>query len=128
VASESNLPGAPSFQGVSVSAWEPALRRVAAALPDGPAIVVLDEFPWLLERDTGLEGTLQKLWDTMFETKPVLPVLIGSDLSMMEALGAHDRPLYGTAKEFVVEPFHPADTAAMLGIDDGAAAIDAYRG
>ena len=75
-----------------MSAWEPALRLVAAALPDGPAIVVLDEFPWLLERDPGLEGTLQKLWDTVFEARPVLLVLIGSDRSMMEALSAHDRP------------------------------------
>jgi hypothetical protein len=31
VARESTLPGAPSFEGVSVSAWEPALRLVASA-------------------------------------------------------------------------------------------------
>jgi len=103
-----------------------ALRLIAGALPDGPAVVVLDEFPWLVGRDAGLEGALQKLWDTVFEAKPVLLVVIGSDLSMMEALTGHDRPLYGRAKEVVVEPFHPADTGAMLGLDDPAAAIDAY--
>src|ERR1700738_1895896 len=47
VARESTLPGAATFAGVSFNSWEGALRLVAAALPEGPAIVVLDEFPWL---------------------------------------------------------------------------------
>ena len=124
VARESTLPGAGAFSGVTVSDWETALRLVVSALPGGPAIVVLDEAPWLVERDPGLDGTLQKLWDTLLEHLPVLLILIGSDLAMREALTAHQRPLFGRAKEVVVDPFHVADTAAMTGTASAADAID----
>jgi AAA+ ATPase superfamily predicted ATPase len=125
---ESTLPGAGALHGVSVESWEAALRLVAAALPeDRPAVVVLDELPWLLENDPGLDGTLQKLWDTVLEHRPVLLALVGSDLSMMEALIGHRRPLFGRVTPMVVRPFDPADTAAMLG---GSASVleafDAY--
>ncbi len=126
VARESTLPGAALFSGVTFESWDAALRLVAGTLPDGPALVVIDEFPWLTENDPGIEGTLQKLWDTVFEARPVLLVLIGSDLSMMERLTAYGRPLFGRAKELVVQAFSVADTAAMVGLDDAAAAIDAF--
>jgi len=94
-------------------------------LPGGPAIVVLDEFPWLAQSSPSLEGALQAVWDRVFEAKPVLFVLIGSDLTMMESLTRYDRPLFGRAKEYVVNPFTVADTAAMIGVDDSSVAIDA---
>jgi len=97
----------------------------ASALPDGPAIVVLDEFPWLCESNPSLEGTLQAAWDRLFEPKPVLFILIGSDIAMMEALTTYERPLFGRAKEMVVNPFKLGDTAAMIGVEDPAVAIDA---
>jgi AAA+ ATPase superfamily predicted ATPase len=129
VARESTLPGAGTLDGVAVDSWEAALRLVAAALPEaGPSVVVLDELPWLLENDPGLEGTLQKLWDTVLERRhAVLVVLVGSDLSMMEALVGHRRPLFGRVTTMVVRPFDPADTAAMLGASASVAeAFDAY--
>jgi AAA+ ATPase superfamily predicted ATPase len=116
-ARESDLPGAALFDGAAFPHWEAALRTVAAALPtDGPAVVVLDEFPWLLESDPGIDGALQKMWDTVLESRPVLLVLIGSDLAVMEALSTHGRPLFGRAAESVVRPLHPADTADLLGV------------
>ncbi|MBM4059693.1 MAG: ATPase [Planctomycetes bacterium] len=126
-AERSTLPGRDAFAGAVMPGWEAALRMVANALPkSGPAIVVIDELPWLLERDPGLEGTLQKLWDTVFQHLPVLLILVGSDLSMMEALQTHGRPLFGRPHEMVVEPFHVADVASMLGLDDPASAFDAW--
>lgn len=124
-ASECSLPGADVFRSVRLQSWEAALRLLASALPEGPGIVVIDEFPWLVANDPGLEGTLQKLWDRLLEARPVLFILVGSDLSMMEALSSHDRPLYGRAKEFVIHPLSPSDTADMLALPP-AQAIDAY--
>jgi uncharacterized protein len=125
VSRESTLPGAATLAGVSAESWEAALRLVAAHLPDDrPAVVVLDELPWLLENDPTLDGTLQKLWDTVFEHLPVLLVLVGSDLAMMEALIGHRRPLFGRVTPMVVRPFDPADTAAMLG--GSATAVEAF--
>lgn len=122
---ECSLPGADAFRDVRLESWDAAFRLLAAALPDGPAIVVIDEFPWLVANDAGLEGILQTFWDRVLEARPVLFVLVGSDLAMMEALTSHDRPLYGRTREFVVDPLSPADTADMLGLSP-AEAVDAY--
>ncbi|MGH3720154.1 MAG: ATP-binding protein [Pseudonocardiaceae bacterium] len=124
-ARRSTLPGAHLFDGITLGNWHAALHQVASALPECPAIVVLDEFPWSAESSPALEGALQTVWDQVLESKPVLFILIGSDLSMMEALTSYHRPLFGRVKELVVEPFTIADTAAMIGVDDCSVAVDA---
>jgi AAA+ ATPase superfamily predicted ATPase len=125
-AAGSSLPGAGLFDGVAPGDWTGALRLLAAALPDaGPAIVVLDEFPWLCGSSPDLEGALQVAWDRVFERRPVLFILIGSDISVMEALSTYERPLFGRAKELVVNPFELGDTALMTAVHDPVIAIDA---
>jgi len=115
VARTSTLPGRDLILAAKPASWDAALRLVAAALPEtGPAIVVLDEFPWLLDRDSGLEGTLQTVWDRVLEGRRVLLILIGSDLSVMQALTTHGRPLFGRPHEMVVRPFTVRDTARLL--------------
>ena len=91
-----------------------------------PAVVVLDEFPWAAETDDTLEGSLQAAWDRTFEQLPVLWVVVGSDMAMMERLTEHDRPLYGRAREMVVTPLSPAEVAAAVGDRDAVDAIDVY--
>src|SRR5262249_56969838 len=94
-------------------------------LPDDrPSVVVIDELPYLVERVEGFEGILQRAWDRDLRRKPVLFVLIGSDLSMMEALGSYGRPFHQRGQEMVVGPLSPADVAGMVGADP-AAAFDA---
>lgn len=125
-AAGSSLPGAGLFDGVAPGDWTGALRLLAAALPDaGPAIVVLDEFPWLRGSSPDLEGALQVAWDRVFERRPVLFILIGSDISVMEALSTYERPLFGRVKELVVNPFELGDTARMTAVHDPVIAIDA---
>ena len=125
-AASSSLPGASLFDGVAPGDWTGALRLLAAALPDdGPAIIVLDEFPWLCASSPDLEGALQVAWDRVFERRPVLFILIGSDISVMEALSTYERPLFGRVRELVVNPFELGDTARMTAVDDPVIAIDA---
>jgi hypothetical protein len=110
---EGTMPRLAELEGVRFESWETALRTVGALL-DRPAALVLDEFPWLVRNDPGLEGTIQKLWDRALEAKPLLLLLVGSDLSMMQTLTEHGRPLFGRARELVLRPFHPGETAEML--------------
>jgi uncharacterized protein len=111
----STLPGRDVLAAGAPSTWDGALRLIAAALPaDGPAIIVLDELPWFIARDSGLEGTLQVVWDRVFEAKRVLMIIVGSDTAMMEALSTYGRPLFGRTRELTVRPFHAADTSEML--------------
>ena len=105
------LPGLEAAFTVQPSSWQDLLARLPLALDDGPAIVVLDEFPWATETDDTLEGVLQAAWDRTLERLPVLLVLVGSDLAMMERLTEHDRPLYGRAREMVVPALSPAEVS-----------------
>ncbi|MFG1792647.1 ATP-binding protein [Nocardia sp. NPDC049149] len=111
--------------GLHASDWNQALRALAIALPDDrPTIAVIDEVPWLTEKNAEFEGALQTVWDRQLSAKPVLLVLVGSDISVMEALQSRDRPFFGRATKMTVEPLHLADVAAMTDLD-AAAAVDA---
>lgn len=46
---------------------------MAAALPhDRASVVIMDEVPYLMDADGAFEGMLQRAWDRVLETKPVL--------------------------------------------------------
>ncbi len=110
----------------ALGSWEAAFAVLAAeATPEQPLIVVLDEFPYLVEKLPEIEGILQEAWDRGLERAHVLLLLIGSDISTMEALAAYDRPLYGRFQEMVVPPLPPGRIGEMLGLD-AAATLDAY--
>ena len=57
--------------------------------------------------------------------KPVLLVLIGSDLAMMEQLDDYRRPFHQRATVMVLPPLNPVEVGDMLG-SDPADALDAY--
>lgn len=100
---ESSLPGASTFHEVTPATWEAVLRLLATAMPpDGPCIVVVDELPYLTSSDPSIEGTLQKVFDTVLSHRQVLLIGVGSDLAMMEALNAYGRPFHQRASEMVV--------------------------
>nr|WSZ98091.1 AAA family ATPase [Streptomyces sp. NBC_00857] len=105
--------------------WPDGLRLLATVLPSTPCVVVLDELPWLAEQDPLFDGALQTAWDRLLSQRPVLLLLLGSDLHMMERLTAYDRPFYGRADNLVLGPLNPAETGKILGLD-APDAIDAH--
>ncbi|MGD9704739.1 MAG: ATP-binding protein [Acidimicrobiia bacterium] len=107
--------------------WDAALRLLAAALDDvSPTIVVIDEFPYLATGDPSVEATFQKQWDRLLSKKPVLLVIIGSDLAMMEALNTHGHAFFQRGTEMVVPPLSPPETGTIVGTDGASEAFDAY--
>ncbi|MGW6128977.1 ATP-binding protein [Cellulomonas sp. NPDC055163] len=121
----STLPNAAVAAGNTPLSLTAALTLLDAALGDQPAIVVIDELPWLLEQIGGGAGELQRVWDTRLSKKPVLLLLLGSDLAMMEHLMSADQPFYGRATEMIVGPLTPADIGQMVGAD-AMGAFDAF--
>jgi uncharacterized protein len=122
----SNLPAASVFDDKQPSSWHDALFLLARAVPEhSPSIVVIDELPYLIKSDSTLEGVLQKLFDKEFSRRPVLLLLIGSDLSMMEAINTYNRPFYQRAADFVVNPLTPYDVGTALDLPP-AEAFDAH--
>lgn len=121
----SPLPGAELVDGLQAGDWNAALRALSVAVPDDvPSIAVLDEVPWLVEQDPEFEGALQTSWDRHLSGKPVLLILVGSDMSVMEALQTYGRPFFGRATKMTVQPLHLADVQAMTELD-AAEAVDA---
>lgn len=72
--------------------WEALLR----ALGREDAVVVIDEFPYLIESDDAIPSKVQRVWDTALESTGMTLVLVGSAISVMEdtVLGGGS-PLYG---------------------------------
>ncbi|MGP3971825.1 ATP-binding protein [Streptomyces sp. 6N223] len=124
-AQASTLPMASLLASAQPADWGAAFDVLAAALPqDQPSIVVIDEAPYLMDEEQAFEGELQRAWDRTLERKPVLLILIGSDLSMMEALNSYGRPFHQRGREMVLGPLNPAEVGEMLGVD-AASAFDA---
>ncbi|HYQ69182.1 ATP-binding protein [Actinophytocola sp.] len=123
---QSTLPGADLVAGAAGADWNQVLRAVAVAVPERtPSIVVLDEVPWLVEQDREFEGALQTVWDRYLSARPVLLLLVGSDLSTMESLQEYGRPFHGRAARMLVRPLDPADVRQLTALDP-AEAIDAF--
>ncbi|WP_329572357.1 ATP-binding protein [Kitasatospora sp. NBC_01266] len=121
----STLPDRSLFAEETPTQWNAAFRLLAEILPDdSPSVVVIDEVPYLMDRIDAFEGMLQRAWDRLLSRKPVLLLLVGSDLSMMEALDSYDRPFHQRGREMVVGPLDPADLSEMLDLEP-ATAFDA---
>lgn len=121
----STLPERELFSQETPGQWNAAFRLLAEVLPDDtPSVIVIDEVPYLMDRVDAFEGMLQRAWDRLLSRKPVLLLLVGSDLSMMEALNSYDRPFHQRGREMVVGPLNPSDIGEMLDLAP-AAAFDA---
>src|SRR6056297_1595472 len=72
--------------------WEDVLGYLA----EEDAIIVLDEFPYLVEQDESLPSVLQAMFDYELDESAATFVLVGSSISMMEeAALLGNSPLYG---------------------------------
>ena len=121
----SSLPDAELFREAMPGNWAAALRQLAGVLPtDQASVVVLDEVPYLMDEAGAFESVLQRAWDRELSRKPVLLLLIGSDLSMMEALTSYGRPFHQRGVDMSIGPLNVGDVAAMTGLG-AAAAFDA---
>jgi len=81
----------PSIQNVRRD-WEALLE----ALGDEDAIVVIDEFPFLIEEDDSLSSRIQRVWDMHLQDTETTLVLVGSSISVMEnKVLSGGAPLYG---------------------------------
>jgi AAA+ ATPase superfamily predicted ATPase len=119
----SALPEADVFGEAAPGNWAAAFRQLAGILPsDKASVIVIDELPYLMDSSGAFESVLQRAWDRELSRKPVLLILIGSDLSMMETLTSYGRPFHQRGAQMTVGPLNPADVSAMAGLS----AADAF--
>jgi AAA+ ATPase superfamily predicted ATPase len=110
--------------------WESLLGY----LGEQDAIIVLDEFPYLIDADESLPSVIQRLWDQELQETGVTLVLVGSSISMMEeATLLGNSPLYGrfterldlrqldfdAARQFFPEQYSPEQILLAWGVFGG---------
>lgn len=96
--------------------WRTVFRLLADLATDGPLIVVLDEFQYLMnQRDDDVASQLVAVWDREVRDRPLTLALSGSAVAMMERLTDGGQPLYGRFAHVArLAPFDYYDAAAML--------------
>ena len=79
-----------------VDGWEEALAYLGEQLATERRVVIIDEFPYLIEGNDALPSYLQSFVDERLRNTESMLVLCGSSVSTMESdvLG-HESPLYG---------------------------------
>ncbi|HCZ06689.1 MAG TPA: ATPase, partial [Thermotogae bacterium] len=91
----------------SFDSWEKAFQFLAGRARNERLVVVLDEFPYMVNSSKSLPSTLQKLIDHELSNTRLFLIVCGSSMSFMEKeILSYKSPLYGRRTgQLLVEPF-----------------------
>jgi len=95
---------------------------------DGPCVVALDEFSYLVDEDDTIPSVFQTVVDDVLAGTDVSLVLLGSSISMMEeGVLSYESPLYGRRTgQWELAPLSFADVRAFFPDDDLETQIQSY--
>lgn len=120
---------------LSFDSWEPALIGAASLMAGrveanntSPALLILDEFPYLAHETPGLPSLIQALYDELGpggpSPRPLRLILCGSAISVMSELLSGTKALRGRAAlELRLNPFAYRDARAYWGIENAQTAF-----
>ena len=76
--------------------WETAFEELSRLSGVGRKLIIIDEFPYLVEQNQEITSILQNVWDRVLQQENVMIILCGSAVSFMEKeLTGYKSPLYG---------------------------------
>jgi AAA+ ATPase superfamily predicted ATPase len=85
-----------SFSRLEVGNWLELFREFLKWWKRGKIIIVMDEFPMLIEDDKAIPSVFQKIWDLELKNSQAMLILLGSSVGMMETeVLSYRSPLYG---------------------------------
>jgi AAA+ ATPase superfamily predicted ATPase len=102
-----------------IDSWDEACDYLGEKLAAEDLVVVIDEFPYLVDSNDSLPSYLQSLVDEQLTHTESMLVLCGSSISTMESkvLG-HESPLYGRRTgQIDLEPFSFQDALEVIEYD-----------
>lgn len=107
--------GDSALERVSFESWEDLFSYCADRSGGGRFLLVLDEFPYLMDAAPALPSIVQAIWDHELPGGPFKLVLSGSHLTAMKRMTEADQPLYGRRTGLVqVNPFGYRDVGACV--------------
>ena len=114
-------------QGVSFPDWEALLGYLTERAGAKPFLLVLDEFPYMIDAAPALPSILQDWWDHHWPSTQFKLALSGSHITAMRQLEAAQQPLYGRrTRRLILAPFGPSDVSAFVPKYDPVARLEAY--
>lgn len=102
-----------------IDGWDDAFDYLGDKLTGEDRIVVIDEFPYLVEENDSLPSYIQGLVDEQLQDTDSMLVLCGSSVSTMESevLG-HESPLYGRRTgQIDLQPFSFQEARDVISYD-----------
>ena len=83
------------FGMLSFENWVQMFKSIVSRTKER-TIIIIDEFPYLVEEDKSIPSEFQKIWDMhISKSENIMLILIGSSVSMMEKLLGKKSPLFG---------------------------------
>lgn len=108
--------------------WEEAFVAMADLAKAQRLVVVIDEYPYLVEMAPGISTVLQKAWDMVLQHTNLFLILTGSLLNVMRRhLLAADAPLYRRHTwPFELRPLHVSDLRSFFPTRSAAELVDTF--
>jgi len=98
------------------SEWRTLFRYLYEKAKDERYLLIIDEFPYLINANSAVTSIFQKYWDEYLSKTKIMLVLCGSSIAMMESeVLAYQSPLYGRRTgQWKVEPMSFEDAALFF--------------
>ena len=81
-------------------------------------ILVIDEFPYLIEKNKNILTQFQKAWDEFLRDKNIMLILTGSSIGIMTELMRYSNPLYGRRTgQYEIKPMMIKDLLEYFNVD-----------
>lgn len=100
-----------SFAKLALNDWTELFQEFTKWNKNEHVVIIIDEFPMLIESDHAITSIFQKIWDQNLKNTRTMLVLLGSSVAMMETeVLDYKSPLYGRrTAQWKLEPLRLPD-------------------